>query len=193
MSNNYSGGDKSSVTSPGSRSPVCACLRLWWMSSACLLIYLWSGSGLVPVPLHAHQLWLYCFLSIFAASPCADGHLLCLQCILFSIIPTPPPMVNAVCEINSVHGRNLLWRLLFEKFQFKWNPLQSGSKRMSGAWSSFALVVHLYQKAVKLLAFTLWREHLLGNAHKLVVNPCQEYGNPYIMEDSRKQLKKKLN
>jgi hypothetical protein len=78
------------------------------------------------------------------------------------------------------------------EIKFKRNPLPSGSKGMPGAWSSFALVVHLYQKAVNLLAFTLWQEHLLGNAHKLVVNSCQQYGNPYIMVDRRKQLKEKI-
>ena len=172
---------------------ACLCLFVSVMDvQRLLLIYLWSGSGRVPVPLHAHQLWLYCFLSIFAASPCADGHLLCLQCILFSIIPTPPPVLNAVCQINSFHGRNLFWRFLFERFKFERNPLSSGRKRMSGAWSSFALVIHLYQKAANLLAFTLWREHLLGNAHNLVVKSCQEYGKPYIMVDSRKQLKEKI-
>ena len=194
IASNYS--SNSSLENEFSYQPglsfACLCLFVSVMDvQRLLLIYLWSGSGRVPVPLHAHQLWLYCFLSIFAASPCADGHLLCLQCILFSIIPTPPPIVNAVCQINSFHGRNPFWRFLFENFKFERNPLPSGSKRMSGAWSSFALVVHLYQKAANLLAFTLWREHLLGNAHKLVVNSCQEYGKPYIMVDSRKQLKEK--
>ena len=58
-----------------------------------------------------------------------------------------------------------VWEMSIQK-----NPVPLGSKRMSGAWSSFALVVHLYQKAVNLLAFTLWREHLWGNAHLPVVN-----------------------
>lgn len=108
---------------------ACRCLFVSVMDvQRLLLIYLWSGSGRVPVPLHAHQLWLYCFLSIFAASPCADGHLLCLQCILFSIIPTPPPIVNAVCQINSFHGRNLLWRLMFEKLNSKETLSHQGAR-----------------------------------------------------------------
>lgn len=126
----------------------CACvsLCLWWMSSGCLLYLFMVGfrprSGASPRPPIVTVL--------------LSKHLRCLPVCRGAFImppvhtvfdhPKPPPLLNTVCEINAFHERNLLGRLLFEKFQSRRNLLPSGSKRMSGAWSSLAPVVHLCQK-----------------------------------------------